>query len=151
MEVVESMPENTHCVAVFNASDDTVEMLITLLSQRGYRGMAGQVDKVKSGEINFVEFLQAHKPSAIIWDIAPPYDRNWHFFQLIRDMRSLDRSVLVLTTTHKRHLDTLAGHDTGAIEIIGKPYDIESIVNAVADGIRRRDGAAPRQFGQARN
>jgi len=34
----------------------------------------------------------------------------------------------VLTTTHKQHLDALAGLDTGAIEIIGKPYDLGVIV-----------------------
>jgi len=35
-------------VAVFNASDDTVEMLKALLTLRGYRALDGNVDDVKS-------------------------------------------------------------------------------------------------------
>jgi hypothetical protein len=30
-----------------------------------------------------------------------------------------------------QHLDKLAGHDTGAIEILGKPYDLDMVVKAV--------------------
>ena len=35
----------------------------------------------------------------------------------------------VVTTTNKRALDTLLGETTDAIEIIGKPYDIEQVVS----------------------
>jgi len=80
-----------------------------------------------------------------IWDIAPPYERNWNFFKLLRSARPLDHCHIVLTTTHKQHLDTLAGHDTGAIEIIGKPYDLQVIVDEMISGIerRRRPGPTP--------
>jgi hypothetical protein len=56
---------------------------------------------------------------------------------------------MVLTTTHKQNVGALAGQDTGAFEIIGKPYDLEAIVNAVMKGRERRDDVVPRQFGQA--
>jgi len=124
-----------HTVAVFNASDDTIEMLKVLLSESGYRALDGGVDNVKSGETDFIAFLDRHQPDAIIWDIAPPYDRNWNFFKLIRALRPLERCALVLTTTHKDHLDALAQQDTGAIEIIGKPYDLQAIVDAVSRGL----------------
>jgi hypothetical protein len=103
------MPDSIQTVAVFNASDDTVEMLTVLLSERGYRVVSGHADAVKSGALDFIAFVKTHEPKAIIWDIAPPYDRNWNFFQLVRDLRVLDRRALVLTTTHKHHLDGLAG------------------------------------------
>jgi DNA-binding response OmpR family regulator len=137
-------------VAVFNASDDTVEMLTTLLSHQGYRAVAGHADHVKSGELNFVAFLREHQPSAMIWDIAPPYDRNWNFFQLIR---ALDNCPIVLTTTHKQNLDALAGKDTGALEIVGKPYDLQLIVDAVSRAIERqpRSAAPSRTFGQPKD
>ena len=48
------MPDRVQTVAVFNASDDTVEMLTTLLSLRGYVAVAGHVDDVKSGVLNFI-------------------------------------------------------------------------------------------------
>jgi CheY-like chemotaxis protein len=129
-----------HTVAVFNASDDTVEMLQLMLSLRGYRALGGHVDDVKSGELDFIEFLTTHTPAAIIWDIAPPYDRNWAFFKLVRSLSPLEDCALVLTTTHKQHLDALVGHDSGAIEIVGKPYDLQLIVDAVARAILKRSG-----------
>ena len=78
------MAERTSTVAIFNASDDTVEMLMLLLTERGYRAVSGQVDSVKSGALDFIAFMGAQRPDAIIWDIAPPYDRNWSFFKLLR-------------------------------------------------------------------
>jgi len=138
------MPDPTHTVAVFNASDDTVEMLTVVLSNRGYRAVSGHADDVKSGELDFIAFLRTHQPSAIIWDIAPPYDRNWNFFQLLRLLRPLEQCHIVLTTTHKKHLDSLAGKETGAIEIVGKPYDIEMIVETVSKGLERRKHVGPR-------
>ena len=125
-------------VAVFNASDDTVEMLKALLSTRGYVAISGEVDKVKSGEIDFVAFLEAHRPDAVIWDIAPPYDRNWHFYKLVRELRLLEHCAMVLTTTHRQHLHDLAGEPVDAIEILGKPYDLQAIVDAVERGIEDR-------------
>ena len=125
----------TLTVAVFNASDDTVEMLKALLSSRGYVAISGEVDKVKSGEIDFIAFLEAHRPDAIIWDIAPPYDRNWHFYKLVRQLRMLEHCAMVLTTTHRQHLLDLTGDAGDAIELIGKPYDLRAIVDAVERGI----------------
>ena len=61
-----------YTVAIFNASDDTVEMLQTKLSLSGCRAIPGTADSVKSGELDFVEFLSTHRPDGIIWDIAPP-------------------------------------------------------------------------------
>ena len=134
-------------VAIFNASDDTVEMLKALLGQRGYRAVDGRADDVKSGKVDFVRFMDEFKPDAIIWDIAPPYDRNWHFFQLLRTTRVVGGCSLVLTTTNKQQLDSLVGRDTGAIEIVGKPYDLQMIVDAVQRGIERADTAGPRAVG----
>jgi DNA-binding response OmpR family regulator len=136
----------TRTVGVFNASDDTVEMLVTMLSQRGFRAVDGKVDHVKSGEVDFVAFIEAQKPDALIWDIAPPYDRNWNFFKLVRSISVLDRCAIVLTTTNKQHLDAITGHDTGAIEIVGKPYDLEHIVDTVTGAIENQPALGPRML-----
>jgi CheY-like chemotaxis protein len=144
--IEDSVPAPTHTVAIFNASDDTVQMLKVLLTDRGYRTLSGMTDQVKSGELDFVGFLETQKPDAIIWDIAPPYDRNWNFFTLVRTAEGLRHCHIVLTTTNKKHLDSLAGLETGAIEIVGKPYDLQAIADAVTRGLEKRGSAELRQF-----
>ena len=142
-----------HTVAIFDASADTLEMLKSAVSQHGYRALDGHADVVKSGEMDFVAFMEEHKPDALVWDIAPPYDRNWHFFKLLRTSHLLDHCVIVITTTHKQHLESLAGRDTdtvAAIELVGKPYDIYAVVEAVTRGLQARDSAGPRAFGHPR-
>jgi DNA-binding NarL/FixJ family response regulator len=124
-------------VAIFNGSDDTVDLLTCFLGKHGYVTIAGRAADVKSGVLDFVTFLATHKPDAIVWDITPPYDRNWNFFKLLRSAAPMACRAVVLTTTHKQHLDELAMEDTGALEIVGKPYDLQVIVDAVVRAIEK--------------
>ena len=39
--------------------------------------------------------------------------------------------LLVLTTTNKARLDETVGVDSEALEIVGKPYDLEQIKGAI--------------------
>ena len=41
-----------------------------------------------------------------------------------------------MTTTHKANLENLVG-PTEAIEIVGKPYDLQQIVDAVKRAVER--------------
>jgi DNA-binding response OmpR family regulator len=127
--------ETIHTVAVFNASEDTVDMLCGCLSLKGYRCINAHVAKVKRGEVDFIEFIQREQPRAIIWDISPPYDQNWAFFKLLRSSDAVRGIGIVVTTTHKLHLDKLAGQDTGAIEIVGKPFDLDRVTTAIDQAI----------------
>jgi DNA-binding response OmpR family regulator len=123
-------------VAIFNASDDTVEMLSVILQHAGFVTENAHVSDVKRGVTDFVAFIEDHDPAAVVWDISPPYQENWNFFQLLRTSRVLDGRGVVVTTTHKLHLDKIAGFDSGAIEIVGKPYDLDQVVTAVQSGIK---------------
>lgn len=140
------MAEDTEkpTIAIFNASDDTVEMLSLLLAQHGCVCVPGQVDDVKAGKVDFIAFLETHQPDGMIWDIAPPYDRNWHFFKLVRDLKALDGCAIVLTTTHLQHLNGLVGQNTGALELVGKPYDLEAIADSLMRAVEQRRPAKPR-------
>jgi len=131
-------PQISRTVAVFNASADTIEMLTTMLTQRGYRAISGAVDRVKSGELDLIAFVEGEQPDAIIWDIAPPYERNWSFFRLVRAAVSCP---IVVTTTNQARLTEIIGHDNDAIELVGKPYDLELIVERTERLLNQRDSS----------
>ena len=117
-------------VAIFNTSEDTVEALRVFFEQQGFGTVSAHIDEIKRGEIDFVDFVKSHDPQAVVYDIAPPYDHNWTFLKLLRDTGVMHRRPVVVTTTHKANLERLVG-PTDALEIIGKPYDLEQVVEAV--------------------
>ena len=123
-------------IAVFNSSDDTVELLRTALEAEGFQTVAGHIPDVKKGELDLIDFVNHHTPAVILYDISPPYDANWRFLRLVRSSESLKKHQFVLTTTNKPALEQLVGQ-TEALEIIGKPYDLRQVVDAVRTALAR--------------
>ena len=117
-------------IAVFNSSDDTVEMLRTALEADGLHTVSGHIGELKKGELDFVAFVEHHRPAVIVYDISLPYDTNWNFLKLVRSSLLAQSCRFILTTTNKPALDKLVG-ETEALEIIGKPYDLDRVVAAV--------------------
>ena len=126
----DSGPAAAPIVAVFNASGDTVEMLRAALEGEGLHTVAGHIAEIKKGELDFIAFIEHHRPAVIVYDISPPYETNWNFLRLLRSSKVVQGCAFVLTTTNRPALDELVG-DTDAIEIIGKPYDLDRVVAAV--------------------
>jgi CheY-like chemotaxis protein len=122
-------------VVIVDGSDDVVEILKLFLSQRGYRAIGAEAAQVTSGELDVIAFLKTHTPDTIIWDIAPPYERNWTVFKFLRTARPLAHCGIVLTTTQTLPLAPLIADETGAVEIVGKPYSLSRIDEAVARGV----------------
>lgn len=117
-------------IAVFNASSDTVQMLRTVLEAEGLHTVSGHISELKTGELDFIAFIEHHRPAVIVYDISPPYETNWTFLRLVRSAKPAQGCRFVLTTTNKPILDKLVG-ETEALEIIGKPYDLDRVVDAV--------------------
>src|ERR1700676_5751844 len=126
-------------VALFNASDDTVEMIMSLLKE----GDGSQTlvwchfAELNEGIIGFQEFMIHHNPEVVICDISPPYDENWHFFKTMRDADAMRGRGSVLTTTNKNRLDEVVGTDSESIEVVGRPQDVQLIRSAIAAETRR--------------
>jgi DNA-binding NtrC family response regulator len=118
-------------IAVINSSDDTVDMLRVCLQQHGFTSVVtAHVPDIKQGKLDFLTFVAAHDPAVFIYDVSIPYDENWRFLQLLMSSEHMRGRTFVVTTTNKRALEQLVG-PTEAFEIIGKPYDIDQIVQAV--------------------
>jgi len=123
-------------VAVFNSSQDTVELLRTALEAEGFQTVVGHIPDVKKGELDLVDFIKHHMPAVIVYDISPPYDANWRCLRLVRSAEPLQRREFVLAPTNKPALEEVVG-DTEALEIIGKPYDLRRVIDAVRAALAR--------------
>ena len=123
-------------VAVVNSSADTVEMLRLYLQQEGFEAVTAHIDEIKRGTLDFARFVQEHDPRVLIYDVAPPYEPNWTYLNMLRRLDVMQGRTVVITTTHKENLERLVG-PTGAIEIIGKPYDLQEVVTAVKRAVDR--------------
>ncbi len=121
-------------VALFNASDDTIDMIQALLMQAGGAQtlVSCHFADLKKGVVDFKKYLNKHNPEVVIFDISPPYDENWQFFKTMRDADVMRGRGSVLTTTNKNRLDEVLGTDSHALEVVGKVKDLREIQAAIA-------------------
>jgi CheY-like chemotaxis protein len=125
-------------VAVFNTSPDATDVLRVALEQAGLMVVTGFTFDIRDGKLDLESFMRQHRPHAIVYDIAPPYDVNWRLFEHVRASPALNGCPVVLTSTNVRYVEQLAGRDTQIYEIIGKPYDLGLIVQATKEAVRAR-------------
>ena len=118
--------ENRFLVAVVNSSEEIVDLIRLVLDDAGIPSIGAHVFDFKRGRQDWVTFLQSYNPRVIIYDIAPPYEENWKFFQLVKDSKEAEGRQFILTTTNKAALHKLVG-EIDAIEILGKPFDLDEI------------------------
>jgi CheY-like chemotaxis protein len=109
-------------VAVINTNDDLVQGLARDLESDGYTVATAHIENIKSGSEDFIAFLKRHEPAAVIYDIAIPYDDNWTFLNLLRELPMCGRIPFVVTTVNKAALEARVG-PTDTIEIRGGHAD----------------------------
>jgi CheY-like chemotaxis protein len=122
--------ESPPVVAVFNSNDDTVELIRAWFEQAGIVVVSGHLDAIKRGTVDVKSFVEQHRPAAVLIDIAPPYDRSWLFAQHMLSSPPLQGIPAVFTTTNEHHLRDVAAA-TDVIELVGKPYDLDMLLERV--------------------
>ena len=118
-------------VAILNTNDDTVEMLRMMIESEGMVAVSAHVSDLRRGQVDFGGFLEEHDPKVIIYDVPPPYDRSWLFFEHLRTLPVTQDRKFVVTSTNPARLQQVANPDLPVLEIIGKPYDLQMIIDAV--------------------
>jgi DNA-binding response OmpR family regulator len=130
-------------IALFNASDDTIDMVQNLLTESGSEQTLiwCHFADLKKGNVDFGKYMDQHNPEVVIFDLSPPYDENWQFFKTMRDAKTMKGRGVVLTTTNKNRLDEVLGEDSHALEVVGRPKDLQEIDAAIKAETRKAQSA----------
>ena len=129
--------ERPPVVAILNTSPDTVEMLRIVLEQAGCVVTSMYTYELRDAKIDVEMFVRQHQPDVIIYDIAPPYEKNWREFRHVSTMDAFSGVKFLITTTNAKHVRAVAGEGPMVYEVVGKPYDLGIIVDAVKKLIGR--------------
>jgi CheY-like chemotaxis protein len=124
------MSLSAHVVAIFNTSEDTTDLLRIVFENAGFVVVTAFTNHLRDGKVDLEAFMRQHHPRVIVWDIAVPYEQNWRLYEHMRSAPACRGVSFVVTTTNVRYVQKLAG-DEEVHEIIGKPYDLNQIVEAV--------------------
>lgn len=125
------MTETLPVVAVINSSPDVVDMLRIWFEQAGFVVVGAQTWEVRDGEVDIEAFARQHQPRVVIYDLAPPYEPNWRLLQHMRRMPAMQGREFVLTSTNVQQVQRLINPEEPVLEIIGKPYDLDQLLQAV--------------------
>jgi DNA-binding NtrC family response regulator len=124
-------------ILIMNTSPDTVELLRIVLENEGFVVVSTYTHDLREARVDIEAVARQYAPRLVIYDIAPPYDKNWRQFLTTCAMPALAGINFVVTTTNARHVKEVAGADQNIYEIVGKPYDLDVLVQAVKEAVDR--------------
>jgi CheY-like chemotaxis protein len=130
-------PPGQPLVAIFDSTDETIEIVVRLLEEHGFQTVIGRIEEIQSGVLDLVSFLEEHDPHVILFDLPRPYERHLNFLRLLVTTDSLKRRGWVLMTTHEAALKVALGAVDGLPSILGKPHVPTEVLEAVQTALER--------------
>ena len=127
-------------VAVVNSSQDVTEILRLFLEHAGYVVVTAYTQDIRDGDVDLPALIRQYQPSVIVYDIALPYDINWRLFEIIRDSPACAGIRFVLTTTNILQVQKVIGSGIDVLEIVGKPYDLDLLLQLVRKAMPEHPG-----------
>lgn len=124
-------------VAVINTAPDTVDLLKDALERAGFVVVSTYTHAVRTGEVDLDAFIRVHAPKVVVYDIAPPYERNWAFLQNLR-RTALKDCRFVLTSVNSSQVSRLVARDDRIYEVVGHSDDLNAVVQATREAARAR-------------
>ena len=125
-------------VAIVNTNPDLVRILRTAIEQAGFLVVVVHIEEIKTGQVDVRAFLRDTDPKVIVYDVAPPYDRNWQFLDHIRSHTDFEGRRFVITTVNAARVHEIVGTDETVYEVVGRREDVDQIVRAVKEASRAR-------------
>lgn len=125
-------------IAIVNTTPDAVDMLRDVFARAGFLVVSCFTHDIRDGRVDFEAFMRQHQPRVIVYDFAPPYERNFRLFQHIRRMPAVEGCHFVLTSVNPANLNGLLGRDEQVYEVVDRHEDLMRLVQAVKEASRAR-------------
>lgn len=132
------MSEPPIVVAIVNTNPDLVRLLRVNLESAGYIVIVVHIEDIKTAAGDVEATIERHNPRVIIYDIVPPYDVNWRFFDHLRCTEAFKGRHFVLTTVNISQVQRIVGKESVVYEVVGEASDIQQVVRAVKEATRAR-------------
>ena len=132
------MTETPIVVAIVNTNPDLVRLLRVNLESAGYVVLVIHIEDIKTAAGDVEAIIERHNPRVIIYDIVPPYDVNWRFFDHLRTTRAFQNRHFVITTVNIGQVQRVVGKESVVYEVVGEASDIQQVVRAVREATRAR-------------
>ena len=129
---------DTPTVAIVNSTPDAVEMLRHALTGAGFMVVSTFTHDIRDGRVDFEAFMRQHRPRVIVYDVAPPYGRNFQLYEHVRGMPGCEHAHFVLTSMNPIHVQALVGRDERVYEVVDREDDLMRLVSAVKEAARAR-------------